>query len=216
MLGKCTRILMLKWAGLFGILGWLSYSIFYAAVGRLPSGEQLRIHVASSTNTPVVLTRLIDPVVVMVAVALLAWAIFDLEPIVKRWGTGRHDSRDGAAWGVATGMFLGICGSIIIAITGFIGLAIGTVVCSAIILGAGRGDDGKTAVWRVFGVEVIAVVTILALNTLMQGAVAGTIYAFSALTLAALTHFGLWGVCLGLHKAADPVGNFMLSCPNDK
>lgn len=203
MFRSCIRKVVVRWSFLIALLDLAAIGLFRLTQGRLPLTNLIRATWASSVQAPITISRLLDPLVVLIPAAILTWTSFSLERIEARWSKrGSQTAETPLLFGLVFGLF----GSIIIGTTGFIGLTVGTVIsCIVITMVGNLGIDAS--LWQAELTMLIAVTTIWLLNTLYQGVVAGFIYSISALAVAALTYIAVMVAVI----LAPPIGKWFCS-----
>ncbi len=201
MLGKCTRKMMLRWSILTVACGYLGILVFKLVENRMPVASMLVVSPPHDKRLlPLELTRLVDPLVMVLPICILVFVAMNLKAISRKL---RMPVAERATTCMVCGIIFGIFGSIVIPANGFAAILYGCVASCTVILWSNvtLASDNKdySVLWHGFMTHVVAVITIWLLVTGITGSVAGFIYAFATLLLAAVLHFGVIGICfLGL------------------
>ncbi len=207
-LSSCTRKLMLRWSLLTLLVGELAIGVIWLLDGRMPVADKLLVATNQTVALPVVVSRWIDPVVMMVPMAVLVAASFQANSIRVRW-TNKPSSD--ASVPIVLGVCFGFCGSLVIVAAGFPGLILGSIV-STIIVYWSCYDGVMAEHWQGFLLELSAVTTIWLLNTLYQGCVAGLLYALAALAVVTITNLLIRSMEVALPKLGNWFSSTMLTC----
>lgn len=208
---KCANKLAFRW-GLLAFVVSEFLLLGYWKFWQMPTAETLRTSGGNSDLwlMPVTVTRFLDPFVIAFVTFTIFRLCFYRENLLIWYGNKtpmpeyerqrkelRKDIRDSLEVCVAFGIMIGIAGSVVIALSGFVGLVIGTTICSTVILCFGFAslyvEPPKN-----FITNLIACLIIFGLNTLYQGMIAGAVYALAALAITTTTYFGImyatkWG-----------------------
>jgi len=203
---KCANKLAFRWAILAFVVSELLL-VSYWKFWQIPTAEALYYNGAVDKvvwQLPLVLSRFADPIIVAFVVfcvarlmfyrvSLYTWysnrTIFTDESERKaEQARGVANSLDGC---LAAGIFFGVFGSVVIAGLGIIALVICTFVCTLITLFV--ADESRHVPYqKIFIADVIACLVIWGLCTLYLGAIAGTLYALTALAISAVSYFGTY------------------------
>ncbi len=223
MFGKCTRKLMFRWGILSSVMAYTAIGAFCIIKGKLPATDSIRLSAIRDDYRTLSFTlpKLIDPIVMVVPVALLVWLALNFNRIVEKF-KNTNIQTDGDAIGVAItwGLLFGAAGVWMIEIGGIWAVIIGSTITSGITVMIASPYSSPRHPLQSFIVEAVAVVVLWWGTTLLSGTIAGLIYTFGCLVLATITHFGLWWLGYGIYKASGPIGRTfertMLSCdPKD-
>lgn len=212
MFGKCTRILMFKWVMLVVIIGALAYAGVWIIGGNFPQSDTIMLNASDTADTPLEIPRWVDLLVVMVPIAVLAWAVFDFGFLKEKWDDRDEDGDLGFALGF--GIFAGLCGSFVIAGTGLLGMAIGTASSALLMfIFAGLACEAPVATY----VSVLfATVTLWALLTLYQGTVSGLVNFAGALVIGTAVYALCVGATLAIVYGGEALKRFMTTCKYDQ
>jgi hypothetical protein len=226
---KCANKLAFRW----GVLAFVVSELLLVGYWRLwnmPTAETIRYNGGTTDvwQVPLVLPRLVDALVVAVS-TFFVFRMFFYRDSLYKWYTNRtnfdanrearqkqeSETKDSLECCLVVGVFFGVCGSVIIAATGFVGLAIGTAVCSVLTLVA-ASESTYTSFQKFYITDAVACLVIWGLNSLYGGVVAGTLYGLSALAISAATFFGLqYGLLSGRAFFTGTFRRTMLSCDVD-
>lgn len=133
MLDKCTRQFVFRWSVLLVAVGEATWAVTWLVKGQLPVTDTILMTGGGATEKLFyALPRLVDPLAAIVPMGLLIWLGF-ASVNFRIPKVGSHTEVSGESnyfWGLAAGL----CGGLVIAFSGLAGLAVGTIISSAVIL----------------------------------------------------------------------------------
>jgi hypothetical protein len=206
--------MVFRWSLLFVVVVNAVWLVVWLVRRELPVAGTILVTNRATEQLPYALPRFVDPLAAIAPLALLIWLGFQaVDWRFKPVGvSGRTESaEDLYFWGLMFGL-----GGAFTGLAGLTALAVCAVVSSVVILLVAY-EFGRVPPPCSFLVEATAVLVIWCLNTLLQGALSGLVYALAALALAAVTHFSLVGIGYGLRRMRDPFVRVMLpACDKDR
>jgi hypothetical protein len=188
--------MVFRWSLLFVVVVNAVWLVVWLVRRELPVAGTILVTNRATEQLPYALPRFVDPLAAIKPVGV----------------SGRTESaEDLYFWGLMFGL-----GGAFTGLAGLTALAVCAVVSSVVILLVAY-EFGRVPPPCSFLVEATAVLVIWCLNTLLQGALSGLVYALAALALAAVTHFSLVGIGYGLRRMRDPFVRVMLpACDKDR
>lgn len=226
---KCANKLAFRW-GLLAFVVSEFLLLGYWKFWQMPTAETIRYSGGTHDlwQLPLVVPRLVDALAVAVS-TFFVFRMFFYNDSLYKWYTNctvievnrevrerqASATKAGLEACLVAGVFFGICGSVVIAASGFVGLAIGTAICSLSTLVAAN-ESRYTPFQKFYLTDAVACLVIWGLNSLYNGVVAGTIYGLTALAVSAVTFFGLqYGRQAGQAFFTGTFKRTMLSCDVD-
>lgn len=227
MFGKCTRKLVFRWCLMaFTISAIVMFTLYRVGQINLDSSDPTWLSESFDFLFAWSLPRFLDPLLMTLPFAFLAWWAFDAKLIQKRWGTDPRGIEPVSSWALSVGIVFGLIGTFFVLAT-----TIYVVVVMAFIVGGVYACFATEASfikrecysshsvpgnWRFFALELNISITMLAALTLVLGFIPASIIAGLLLAVSALSHFGIWAICrlyrMSWPSVTDGFRRTMLRC----
>lgn len=208
-MSKCTMRLVRNWTLLIVGFGYAAIGVFWLLAGRLPAVDQLRYSISSTREMPLTISRLADPLLILLPVGLLVLALAKYDRLP---GGDSKTAKGQSIWGV----IFGILGIITIGIWGAFGAFYGALVAVILIYIGFSCYDAEDDIPS-YIIQPIAGLVIWAGSTVIFGVAPGLLYATIALLTATTLHYGLIGIYMLMEAfISGPFKRWFLQCDTDK
>lgn len=196
MLSKYMRTLVLRWSLLVLIVGYGSILVLYLVQDRMPSTNLIRLTPDCNWSPAVGISRLFDPLVVLIPLSILIVLICSIDQIQNTYGSKNHTGAESAIY---AGTIFGILACTVIPAGGFGAIFYGTIFSCFVILfvmSIEHDSDHLEKYYKSFLVHITASLVIWLGMTAISGSLAGILYALATLIMATVVHFGVLGIIL--------------------